>query len=198
MILLLSAYSDWKSYRIPNELVLLGWSMTLSINIVHYGLFQGLVFWFQGAVFPIIALWGIFLIHGMGAGDIKLFSVIGSLHGISFLCRTFAASILIAAAMSIIQLVRQSIQKHRKDAVPLGHMEKKVCVTWAECKAVQGLLTIFLLNHAKKISQLMQLREPSFDRKDESEKTKPHVIHMAVAIAAGYFVVLLLEVLGCL
>ena len=43
----------------------------------------------------------LFLMRVLGAGDIKLFSMIGGFWGLQLLCTTIAASFLVAAVMSL-------------------------------------------------------------------------------------------------
>lgn len=54
---------------------------------------------------PVILLYLLFLIRALGAGDIKLFSMIGSIWGLQVLCITIAASFLVAAVMSLCKIL---------------------------------------------------------------------------------------------
>lgn len=62
--------------KIKNEIILLGYLLGL-ISLICQGRPEKLFYALSGLLFPIVLLYPIFLIRGLGAGDIKLFSVIG-------------------------------------------------------------------------------------------------------------------------
>lgn len=55
---------------------------------------------------PILLLFPLFLIKGLGAGDIKLFSVIGSFYGAGFCLKSIAAAFFAAGILSVIHLIK--------------------------------------------------------------------------------------------
>lgn len=66
----------------------------------------GLQRWFFGSILPILLLGILFLFRVLGAGDIKLFSVIGGFFGPQFVLRTIVTAFFIGAVLSVIQLIR--------------------------------------------------------------------------------------------
>ncbi|MBQ8591559.1 MAG: prepilin peptidase [Lachnospiraceae bacterium] len=82
---------DLRTSKIPNAIIVLGYvTGFLYQGICHgyYGIMQGVL----GALFPLIVLFPVFVIRGLGAGDLKLLSLAGiflSLHK-SIYCLIFA------------------------------------------------------------------------------------------------------------
>ena len=60
-----------------------------------------------GIIYPVIILWVPFCMRGIGAGDIKLFSVIGCLNGGSAVIYSIFFSVLLAAVFLIAGLLRR-------------------------------------------------------------------------------------------
>ena len=65
---------------------------------------QGFFLWGTGFIVPILILYPFFLLKGMGAGDIKIFAVLGSGFGISFALKLIAVSILFGGVMALIKM----------------------------------------------------------------------------------------------
>ncbi|NLG03857.1 MAG: hypothetical protein GX567_08545 [Clostridia bacterium] len=74
---------DLQSYKVSNRLIIAG-LLTGCILQMMKGGWSGLVFCMSGVLLPLIILWPVFLLHILGAGDVKLFSVIGSMMGPRF------------------------------------------------------------------------------------------------------------------
>ena len=72
---------DLKWWRIPNRLIVVGLICGVLCNITEFVILGGIKQFALGAVTPIAWLVILFLIRGMGAGDIKLLAVIGGLMG---------------------------------------------------------------------------------------------------------------------
>ena len=89
ILLTLSSISDLQDYQIPNDLVLAGWLSALVCRL--YG---------QG-------------IAGMGAGDIKLLSVIGGMYGVEVWMQTGIVFAVLAAAFSLIHMLRKHLFANR-------------------------------------------------------------------------------------
>ena len=67
---------DLRTSKIPNAIIVLGYvTGFLYQGICHgyYGIMQGVL----GALFPLIVLFPVFVIRGLGAGDLKLLSLAG-------------------------------------------------------------------------------------------------------------------------
>lgn len=105
VMLIAAAVMDLRSHRIWNEWICLGLvSGTLLMFLPH-----SILSWGQYAAGLLLALlvgWIPFRMHGIGAGDVKLFLVIGCLNGGRdvFYCIFF--SFLLAAGISLLRLLR--------------------------------------------------------------------------------------------
>lgn len=73
------------------------------LQVEKYGV-AGIGFWMLGTIFPIIILFFLFFFKMLGAGDIKLFSVIGGICGIRFLCAVIIVSFLAGAVLSVVKM----------------------------------------------------------------------------------------------
>ncbi len=83
VIILVSAavILDFKMWKIPNWLVLLGLDTGIFITIQKMGLQQGLANAAVGVLLPILLLYLLFLFGFLGAGDIKLLAAVGAFVG---------------------------------------------------------------------------------------------------------------------
>ncbi|MCT4597599.1 MAG: prepilin peptidase [Vallitalea sp.] len=105
LLLTISLYTDTKTYKIKNNVVLLFLLLGLIINYVYLGV-NGIQIWFIGFIVPIIILFILFVVSMIGAGDIKLISAIGGILGIEFLINSSKYIIIVAALIAIIKMIR--------------------------------------------------------------------------------------------
>lgn len=96
---------DLISYKISNHIIQFGISIGLIFNLYEIG-WTGIIAWFGGIIIPIFILFPLFLLKALGAGDIKLFSVIGSFYGILFVLKSIWIAFVIAAVLSVIHLIK--------------------------------------------------------------------------------------------
>ena len=86
LVVLIAAVTDLRSRRIPNWLTFAALPVGLAAQTVYGdGFWQGLL----GACGGFAALFGLFAIGASGAGDVKLFAVVGSFVGIRNLLLVF-------------------------------------------------------------------------------------------------------------
>lgn len=106
LLILISAYFDVKSKRIPNIITLPAIITGFSLHIVFDGL-NG--FWFstQGSLLGFGIFIIPFILGGMGGGDVKLMAAIGALKGWRFVLLTTIYSGLAGGVIVIIILIRQ-------------------------------------------------------------------------------------------
>lgn len=116
LFLLLSAYRDWKEYRIANKLILTGWSLGCVYNLWSggwYSLGNGIL----SAFVLILMGWPLYRIGGIGAGDIKLCSVIAVFHGLYFSGKVLMIMSVIAGVIALFRLWKNAELKQRCTAL---------------------------------------------------------------------------------
>ncbi len=91
---------DLRSFQISNRLVVSGLCFGCFLQILDWGV-AGISVFLINVSIPVILFYLLFLIRALGAGDIKLFSMIGGIWGMKVLGITIAAAFLVAALMSL-------------------------------------------------------------------------------------------------
>ena len=106
MILLVSAavVLDFKTWRIPNWLVLIGMETGIFVTIQREGWRMGGIQVVLGIVLPIALLFLLFQFGFLGAGDIKLFAVIGGGIGPG-VWKVILYSFIVGGVLALIQMV---------------------------------------------------------------------------------------------
>lgn len=94
---------DLKSEKIPNSWILIGWFMGFIFQF-QQGLNHIPVF-LSGAFIPALLLFLLFASRMLGAGDIKLFSVLGGLMGPAIVLQCILYSFLCGAILSVAILI---------------------------------------------------------------------------------------------
>jgi prepilin peptidase CpaA len=111
-LLLLAVIKDFLSYKISNYLVLSGFILGFIIHVCENGWTRIPMFFFY-IILPILLLFPLFLIKALGAGDIKLFSVIGCFYGSGFCLKSIAVAFAVAAIISVIRLIKYKQVRYR-------------------------------------------------------------------------------------
>lgn len=106
MILALAVRMDYRNWKISNHLILAGISagvvfLLRDISVQNTADFLG------GLLLPVLICWIPFRMHAIGAGDIKLFSVIGCINGSREVLYCIIFSFLAAAGISLGRLLSQ-------------------------------------------------------------------------------------------
>lgn len=104
LILLLFLAAVWDYYRgkIPNNFILIGCCYGM-IHLLHY---EDILKFLPGIFFPIIVLFPLYKIGVIGAGDIKLFSMLGFYFPFMESMFCIFISFLIGAFISVISFIR--------------------------------------------------------------------------------------------
>ncbi|MBS6722580.1 MAG: prepilin peptidase [Clostridiales bacterium] len=123
--LFVMAWIDGESHRIPNKLLLMLCVFRMVLLVIecfiYYSLSLTIMFSaFLGMIAGTVIFGSCYLISrgGMGAGDVKLFAVIGFFTNIKSVMLIAFFSVCAAAVYSIAQLVRKKIDF--KAAIPFG------------------------------------------------------------------------------
>jgi prepilin peptidase CpaA len=84
LLVLAAAFTDIRSRRIPNILVLMGLIAGFAANMLWLGPSQGLLRSAGGLGLAMLIYFPLYLLRGMAAGDVKLMAAIGSITGAQF------------------------------------------------------------------------------------------------------------------
>ncbi|WP_263008654.1 A24 family peptidase [Pseudobutyrivibrio xylanivorans] len=95
-LLTVASLFDARDYRIPNQLIVLGYMAGLFLNIQQYNAI-GIVYFVIKAVVPVAILILLYMWrHSLGSGDIKLFSVMATLVGVDLTTDVMITSVMLA------------------------------------------------------------------------------------------------------
>lgn len=126
LLLLLSAYADLKTDRIPNGFILLGILIGLCGSLCTGRTFLGII----GSVsLAFLLLYPLYKIGALGAGDVKLFMMIGSFCAAEEFLIILAGAFVIGAVFSLVKLLAEHNGRERlyylfsymSDVVRSGH-----------------------------------------------------------------------------
>lgn len=95
---------DLLKQRVSNVWIGLGWCLGLVYWLNARGT-AGLRIFLLGAALPVLALYSLFYFRMLGAGDIKLFSVLGGFLGWKVILRGMVLSFLIGGVFSAVFLL---------------------------------------------------------------------------------------------
>jgi len=104
-ILAAAAWMDIRTRRVSNYLVGFGIIIGFVFHLAEYG-WVGSICFFIRIFVPVLVFYLFFLMRVLGAGDIKLFSVISSFIGLKKLAEVIVYSFLVGAVFSFIVLIR--------------------------------------------------------------------------------------------
>lgn len=169
-LLLLALRQDLKSYKISNSIILIGYLVSLLFFLQEYK-WTSMHKWAGSIIIPILILFPLYFIKALGAGDIKLFSVIGSFFGTSFVIHFMALSFVIGGILSAVQLIRYKNLKIR---------------------------LLFFLSYIRKLySMTANHNGADFDFKyyDKNKDSTHGVIHFSAAIFLAFILKLIYTIL---
>ncbi|MBP3477446.1 MAG: prepilin peptidase [Lachnospiraceae bacterium] len=110
MLLLLAALADLKTDRIPNGFILLGIILGLSGSLwTDKDLWKSI----GSMLLAFLLLYPIYKIGALGAGDVKLFIMIGSFYAVKESMVILAGAFVIGAVFSLIKLLAEHNGRER-------------------------------------------------------------------------------------
>ena len=95
ILLTVAAIGDFKNYRISNRLILTGLGCAFLFRLVG-GKVASIIWFLPDIVFPVVILYFLYLSGILGAGDIKLFSVVCAFTNLRFTALCMAAAFVAA------------------------------------------------------------------------------------------------------
>lgn len=99
-----AGWVDGRTRRIPNWLTVSGFVIGLTVHLV-FGGWRGGLMSLEGAGLGLLVLLPLVLLRALGAGDWKLIGAVGAFLGPVMLWFVLFASILVAGAMAVVQMI---------------------------------------------------------------------------------------------
>jgi prepilin peptidase CpaA len=141
-ILFLASWFDIKSRKIPNRLIVLGIFLGIAVNAL--GSFPG---HFYSGILGFVLGFGLMLIPYcfglLGAGDVKLFAVVGLFLGSDKIADALVYTVLCGGVLALIYLFRIALAKIRK--VDSAEKVNKPSLPYAVAISGGTLLTLFFI-----------------------------------------------------
>lgn len=107
VMLFIAFITDITRQKIPNWLTFAGLIAGFILHAAIDG-WHGLTFSFFGILCGFVPMFVLYLFHGVGAGDVKLFAALGAFMGMEFSLYAMAASILFAGVLAVVILFKRS------------------------------------------------------------------------------------------
>lgn len=105
--------TDLRERKIYNKVVLTGMVLALVINLINFGLVDGLVFTLTGFFTGVFLLILPFIAGGIGAGDVKMLGMIGAFMGYGKAVEVLLAGAVVGGLFAVVRMVRQGGFLHR-------------------------------------------------------------------------------------
>lgn len=110
-VVIVAVVQDLRSNKISNRLILAGLVLSVVFGIL-LGRTSEILCILGNIFFPVIVLYLLYLLGVLGAGDIKLFSVIGGFTDFETLIRCIIASFVAGAGIALVRLIaRRSVRE---------------------------------------------------------------------------------------
>ncbi|HHX75715.1 MAG TPA: peptidase A24 [Firmicutes bacterium] len=100
-------YTDLKSRKIYNKIVLAGFVSAWVLHLVSQGIAAGTKYTFYGFFTGVALLLVPYLVGGMGAGDVKMLGVIGAFAGSGRVVQIMLASALAGGVIALVTILKE-------------------------------------------------------------------------------------------
>lgn len=104
-LLLCAMWSDLRSRKIPNVLILAGLAIALVIALMNEG-FDGVWFAAKGAGLGLTILLPFFVVGVMGAGDVKLLAAVGAYSGVPAVVTIALLTFIAGGVLGVVYVLR--------------------------------------------------------------------------------------------
>ena len=99
-----SVRKDVKAFRIPNYLIITGLIVGTGILVIRGLTGEDIRGYILGTLAGLAGMMLLYIIRAVGAGDVKLFSVLGLLTGLEFVVQLMVASLIAGLLTGIVEL----------------------------------------------------------------------------------------------
>jgi len=108
--LICAVYTDMTRTRISNRLIVSGLVLGFIFRIMTEG-YMGVLFFVVNISIPVILLYLLFQVHALGAGDIKLFSMLGAFLSTEQVLKLMVLAFCVGALLGTCKIIYQFIFK---------------------------------------------------------------------------------------
>ena len=119
-------FTDWRCYRIPNICIGIGAVAGLIMTYVSYS-FAGILAALASMLIVFMAFYPFYLLGGIGAGDVKLFMMVGCYMKQDVLLRYLFVTMALAAVWSVVKMLVYAESRER--LFYLGRYIRKAVLT---------------------------------------------------------------------
>lgn len=104
VLVIVAAVQDLKAFRIPNRLIMAG--IVAGVFMIVIKVFTGeyIGSYILGTLAGLAGMILLYIIRAVGAGDVKLFAVLGLLTGLEFVVQLMAVSLITGLLTGIVEL----------------------------------------------------------------------------------------------
>ena len=129
-LLFCAVYTDLTQTRISNRLIVLGLIIAFFFRLVSEG-FSGVFFYVVNIFIPVIFLFLLFQMRALGAGDIKLFSMLGAFISTEQLLKLMVLAFCVGALLGICIIVYQFIlRKYELGKLTQVHFSPAILIAY--------------------------------------------------------------------
>lgn len=170
-LLLAAMITDLRYEKIPNGLIVTGWMLACAIQTGSSGMTAGLTAC-RDAVCLIVVCVPLFLLHAIGAGDIKLWSVIAAMQGLAVTWKIAVVFFVLAGIYSLFRMLQQKIFVERfYYLVHFAHIcMNRRCFHGKQCKQPDN--TKQAENQGIRDKQTDRAMQSEHDNGDEPDETE--------------------------
>lgn len=104
VLVIAAAVYDLKVFRIPNRLIVTGIVMGVCIVVIRVIAGEHIGSYILGTLAGLAGMMLLYVIRAVGAGDVKLFAVIGLLTGMEFVLQLMVVSVITGLFTGIVEL----------------------------------------------------------------------------------------------
>ena len=104
--------SDLRMKRIPNVLIITGLLLAGIYQVLKWRML-GSIFFFGGVGIPVLLLGGLYYFRMIGAGDVKLFAVLGGFLGVRDILPCMLTAFLAGGILSVVLMLLRKNLKER-------------------------------------------------------------------------------------
>ena len=104
VLVIVAAVHDLREFRIPNRLIVAGIVVGVSVIVIRAFTGEYIGNYILGTLAGLAGMMLLYIIRAVGAGDVKLFAVLGLLTGLEFVVQLMVVSFITGLFIGVIEL----------------------------------------------------------------------------------------------